>query len=144
MSSGIKKSKGAITPFDPSNLIGQLRDLVGKESSKGKKSWVSTLLIVAAALAASGVWYWVSWRRSRELAKLRHEKMKRGILLDKSRTDRAVASNDGKAKALDKVIAARTRRFKIILADIRAEESRYEADLRAINRIRSWRDAGIR
>ena len=31
-----------------------------------------------------------------------------------------------------------------IEADIRAEEARYEADMRAIDAIRSWRDAGIR
>ena len=55
-----------------------------------------------------------------------------------------MAEGDKESEVLRKRIEEADSELKLIDADIRAEEDRYEADMRAIDSIRSWRDAGIR
>lgn len=141
-----KESKGGTPPFDPQKLLGQLKGIVNdnKKSSGGGKSWVGTLVIIAVVLVGVAVWSWISWRRDRELAKLRHEKNKATFLeAEKAVLDHVAVGDKAIAEAQKRIDAAEDR-LRIIDADIRAEEKRYEADLRAIDSIRSWRDAGIR
>ena len=90
------------------------------------------------------IWSFVSWYRGRELAKLRHEKNKTKILQEKAELDKKLTKNKITYIEAGKRIAEAEERLRIIDADIRAEEARYEADLRAIDSIRSWRDAGVR
>jgi uncharacterized protein HemX len=141
-----KESKGAKTPFDPHKLLDQLKGLVAKnkKESGGGKSWVGTLIIIAVVLVGIAIWSWISFRRGRELAKLRHEKNKAKILKEKAEVDRKVAEGDAAIAEKQKSIDAAEDRLQVIEADIRAEEARYEADMRAIDSIRSWRDAGFR
>ena len=138
--------------FDPQKLLGQLKQIVS--SNKGPpatdggggsaKSWISALIIIAVVLVGISVWYWISFRRGRELAKLRHEKNKAKVLADQAVIDKKVAEGDAAITEAEKVIEKADDRLRIIDADIRAEEGRYAADLRAIRSIRSWRDAGVR
>lgn len=138
-----KESKGVEKPpFDPMKLLGELERIVkdNKKPSGGGKSWVGTLVIIAVVLVGVAVWSWISWRRNRELAKLRHEKNKAKILADQAVVDKKVAEGDAAIAEAEKVLVKARDDLRVIEADIRAEEARYEADLRSIDRIRSWRD----
>lgn len=143
-----------VPSFDPTKLLSSLKQVIdnntepaktsGEQPAKQSKSWVSTLIILVVVLAGIAAWAWISWRRGRELAKLRHEQNKAKILKEKAIVDAAIAEND---KAIDeyyKKIEKFLEDVRIIEADITAEEARHEADVRAIDSIRSWRDAGIR
>jgi uncharacterized protein HemX len=136
-SSGVKPP-----PFDPADLLGKLEGVVAqhRDPTGGGKSWVSTIIIIVVALAGVAVWSWFSSRRNRELAKLRHEKNKAAILAEKAELDAHVARSATEIAAADREIEKAEDRIRIIEADIKAGEGRYEADLRAIDRIRSWRD----
>jgi uncharacterized protein HemX len=133
-------------PFDPAPLLDQLKRIVGntkKSTKSGGKAWVGILVSIVVALVGVAVSAWFAWRRNKELAKLRHEGNKRKILLAQEIAANLVAKNDAEiAKAQARVEAAKEK-LKANMADIRAEEARHEADLRAIDSIRSWRDAGI-
>jgi len=142
-----KESKEAKQPsFDPHKLLDQLKGIVteNKKATGGGKSWVGTLIIIAVVLAGIALWSWISWGRNKELAKLRHEKNKAKILKEKAEVDAKVAEGHKVVEEAQKRIDSAEEKLRIIDADIRAEEKRYEADLRAIDSIRSWRDAGIR
>jgi len=129
-------------PFDPNKLLEQLGKLVkdNQDASGGGKSWLGTLIILAAVLAGVAIWSWIAWRKNKELAKLRHEKVKAQIMADQAEVDRKVAENDAAIAAASKVLDKARDDLRVIEEDIRAEEGRYEADLRAIDSIRSWRD----
>lgn len=140
-----KESQGAKPPFDPHKLLDQLKGIVSENKKKtgGGKSWVGTLIIIAAVLAGIALWSWISWRRNKELAKLRHEKNKAKILKEKAELEKKLTKNKITFIEAGKRIEEADRKLRNVDADIRAEEMRYEADLRAIDNIRSWRDAGI-
>ena len=147
----IKRSGVEQPAFDPTKLLGQLESLVKSKSkpvdggSKRKgKSWIWTIIIPVIVLAGMALFTWIASRGNRELAKLRHEKNKEAILLAQAITDKKVAENDAKIAEAQKKIDASKERLRVIYADQAAEEKRYEADLRAIDSIRSWSDAGLR
>lgn len=135
-------TEGRPPPFDSSELLGQLKKIVddNRSAGGGGKSWLSTLIIIAVVLAGIAAWSWFSWRRNRELARLRHEKNKAKILAEKAAVDRHIAENDAAIAKANTELAVAEESLRVIEADIRAEEGRYEADLRAIDSIRSWRD----
>jgi len=147
MPDGDKESNDVKKPsFDPSDLLNQLKGIAAdnKKPGGGGKSWVSTLVLIAVGIAALAAWSWFSWRRGRELAKLRHEKNKAKILAAKAETDRMLAKDSEEHAVAERTLEKAEERLRIIDADIRAEEGRHEADLRAINSIDSWHDAGVR
>jgi uncharacterized protein HemX len=136
-------TKGAAQPpFDPAAILGRLEGIVNdnKSSKGGGKSWISTLIIIAVALMGVAVFAWISFRNNRELAKLRHEKEKARILAEKAVVDAKVAANDAARAEAEKKRAEVEEKIRHIEADVRTENARYEADLRSIDRIRSWRD----
>ena len=130
--------------FDPHQLLAQLQRIVSKhkEPTKGGgKSWVSTLIIIAVVLVGAAVWYWLAARRGRELARLRHEKNKAKLMKEDAVVQAQIAENDEFIAEQEKIFNSAEKYQKQIEAEIRAEEKRYEADMRAIDDIRSWRDA---
>jgi uncharacterized protein HemX len=133
-------------PFDPTELLGKLEKIVNgnKSPAGGGKSWISTLIIIAVVLAGLAVWSWISFRRNAELAKLRHEKEVQRIQAEKAAVDAKVAKNDAVVADANKKIATIEEHITHVDADIRAEEERYAADLRAVGRIRSWNDVVTR
>ena len=145
----------AATPkADPSQLLAKLEALIksnsvskdvahaGKEQ-KGK-SWIWSLIIPLLVLAGIAAFAWFASSKNRELAKLRHEKFKRKIAAEKAEFDAEIEQKASLIAVADKKVAIEKKKLELIEADIRAEEKRYEADLAAINSIRSWSDAGIR
>jgi uncharacterized protein HemX len=147
MADEAKESKGEQPPFDPYKLLDELKQIVNNNKNQetgGGKSWIGTLIIIAVVLVGVAIWSWISWRRGLELAKLRHEKNKTKILQEKAELDKKLTKNKITYIEAGKRIAEAEERLRVIEADIRAEEARYEADLRAIDSIRSWRDAGVR
>ena len=140
-------SKGDNVAFDPHKLLAELKGIVQDNKKPGKgggKSWLGTLAIIVAILAGVAVWSWISWRRGRELAKLRHEKNKTKILAEKAAFDAEIHMAGKEQIRLGALLDTAKNRMRTIEADIRAEEARYEADMRAIDSIRSWRAAGVR
>ena len=146
-----EETKAAQPAFDPSKLLLQLKSIVSErtevspavETKKATSIW-SYLIVVAIALAAIAIGSWLMWRKSKELAKLRHEKNKAAIRHEQLEFYAELNENNVAIASAQKEIDVAASSLRIIEADIKAEESRYEADLRAINSIRSWRDAGIR
>lgn len=128
--------------FDPTELLGKLERVVSANRAPegGGKSWLGTLIIIAVVLVAIAAWAWWSNRSNAELAKLRHEREKQRILADKAAIDAQVTLNDKVVVEAQKKIEAVQVKLDHIDADIKAEEERYAANLRAIDRIRSWRD----
>lgn len=129
-------------PADPNELLAKLEAIVNKNKAPegGSKSWVGTVIIIAVVLAGVAVWAWISTKRNRELAKLRHEKNKTKILADKAEFDAQLANRQTQIDDAAKEKAAIDDRLEALDAKIKTEEARYEADRKAIDRIRSWRD----
>lgn len=136
--------------FDPTEILTKLEGLIKSnqkpaEQGGGSKSWLGTLIIIVVALAGVALWSWISWRKNRELAALRHEKEKARIQGDQAQLRKEVADGAAEVAKSQKEIDAARETVRIIEADIRAAEERYEADRRAIDRIRSWDDVpGVR
>lgn len=138
-----KKKEATKPPFDPHKLLIQLKGIVEKKAPTkgGGRSWVGTLIVIAVVLVGVAVWSWISFRRGRELAKLRHEKNKAKIEKENAVVQAQIATNDEFIEKQEKIFNAADKQLKTIEAEIEAEEKRYEADMRAIDSIRSWRDA---
>lgn len=137
------ESKGAEKPpFDPSKLLGKLQDLAKGQTkeSGGGKSWIATLVLLAVALIGVGIWAWKRRKHAKELARLRHQENKAKILEEKAELARQLAKDSSELDRADREIRAAADRVSVLEAEIRAEEARYDANLRAIDRIRSWRD----
>jgi uncharacterized protein HemX len=128
--------------FDPTALLGKLKEIVSnnKIPSGGGKSWVSTIVLIAIALVGVAVWAWISQRRNRELAKLRHEKFVTEVKAAQDVVDTKLKQDVDKIERSKAIVAAAVEKVRLLEADIKAEEARYAADLRAIDSIRSWRD----
>lgn len=132
-------------PVDPLALLGKLEGIIrGQKSAVGGRSWMGTLIVIAAALFGMAVWTWVSARRGRELAQLRHEKFVAEVKADQAIVDTILRKNDQALAAIRVIEQAAAEKLRLIESDIKAEEARYAADLRAIDRIRTWRDVGAR
>lgn len=142
MADATTESKVAKPAFDPMVALGKLKDIVGnnKSPSGGGKSWVSTVILIAVALIGMAIWTWVSQRRNRELAKLRHEKFVAEVRAAQGVVDEKLKQNADKIEKSKTAVAAAEEKARLLEADIKAEEARYAADLRAIDSIRSWRD----
>lgn len=135
--------------FDPAAILAKLEGLIKDNqkppattggSSGGSKSWLSTLIIIAVVLMGVAVWSWISWRKNRELAALRHEKEAARITAEQAELLAKVAAGDQVVADRQKQVDKAKEDLRIIEADIRAAEASYEADRRAIDRIRSWDD----
>lgn len=132
-------------PFDPTAILSKLEGLIKSnqkpaEQGGGGKSWISTLIIIVVALAGVAIWSWISLRKNRELAALRHEKEKARIEADQAEMHAELAEHDQVLKERQRELEAARENIRIIEADLAASEARYEADRRAIDRIRSWDD----
>jgi uncharacterized protein HemX len=132
-------------PLDPAEILSKLEAVIKRNQQPaaaggGSKSWLGTIIILAVVLAAAAIWAWVSWRRNRELAMLRHEKEKARIQADQATMHAQIAKDSLVLAERQKEIDAAQETLRVIAADLRAEEARYEADRRAIDRIRSWDD----
>jgi uncharacterized protein HemX len=113
-----------------------------EQEKGGTPSWLGWLIVIGVVLAGVAVWSWISWKRSKELADLRHEAEKTRILKEQAETSAKLAIHEDTIKRLEQTRIELEETERRIQADIRAEESRYEADLRAIDSIRNWRDVG--
>lgn len=131
-------------PFDPNDLLAKLKGFVDEKGTKSGDSWTSKLFMITATLIGLAIWSWVSWRRNRELSRLRHAQNRIVIERDQALVIQADEALKARIERIQRDIDAADKKLSIIDADIRAEKGRYEADLRAVDSIRSWSDAGIR
>lgn len=137
------ESKAEQPAFDPIAALSKLKDIVSNNKDPktgGGKSWISTIILIAVALVGVAIWSWISWRRNQELAKLRHEKFVTEVKAAQAATDAKLKADADKIEKSEAVVAAAEEKVRHLEADIKAEEARYAADLRAIDSIRSWRD----
>lgn len=151
MAEPIEESKGQ-PPFDPNKLFVKFEALIKKNSSEvgdgrpGRtgNSWIWSMVLPLVVLAATAAFAWFSRRGNRELAKLRHEKHKNAWLLQAGNTAKRLAESNELIQTSQEQIDEAEANLRIIHADIRAEEKRYEADRNAIHRIQSWDGSYIR
>jgi FtsZ-interacting cell division protein ZipA len=148
MSGPTAEPKAEQPAFDPTAFLGKLKEIVSNNKSPagGGKSWVGTIVIIAISLVGIAVWAWISQRRNRELAKLRHEAFVTKVKLAQDLVDNKIKVNDETVARSKVLVAEAQEKIRINDADTKAEEARYAADLRAIDSIRSWRDVdpGVR
>jgi uncharacterized protein HemX len=154
MTADKKETKVEQPAFDPNKLLDQLQELVKSKSKSvdpahgGTKrvgsSWIWKLILPLVVLIGIAAFAWFANKSNRELAKLRHEKNKAKILKDQAVVQAKIATNDEYIAEQQKIYDAAQERIKIIDADIAAGEKQYEADLRAIDSIRSWDDYRLR
>lgn len=130
------------TRRDPHNILLELERIVDeRQPPKGQhRSWVAALIIALVAMVGAGIWLWISTKRNRELARLRHQKNEQSILAKKAAADAKVMQLEEQAKEHQRVFEEASQRLRILEADYRSEVALYEADRKAIDRIRSWRD----
>lgn len=126
--------------FDPAPILDKLKGMVEAKTSGGSMGAIDTLVVLAVVLATTAIWAYISSRNNAELAKLRHEKEVQRITAEKAAVDAKVAVNDAAIAAAQKQMVAANEQIAHIEADIRAEDQRYAANLRAVDRIHSWRD----
>jgi uncharacterized protein HemX len=131
------------TTPDAAAILKSLDELVQKnkdQANGGGKSWVGTLIIIAAVLVGTAVWAWISWRQGKELARLRHEAEARRIQAEHDAVDQAVAAAKARIDELQKRIDEAKARIKAVELKIAEVEAQRAADKKAIDRVRSWRD----
>jgi len=143
-----KEEKGVEhPPFDPKKALRQLEELILAQSREVEGSETAarvgtssiwSILLPVVVLIGIAVYSWYARKNSRELAKLRHEKNKAKILKNKAMLDSELAGGQVKIDEIMKRVEELDEKIRIIDTDIRAEESRHEADVRAIDRMRTW------
>ena len=144
-------------PPDPSELLRKLEALIREKSEplpqrpaldcqppRVSKSWIWAIIIPIIVLAGIAVFAWIARRHGRELAKLRHEKNKAKILAEKEAQDLALSQHQYSREQAQKKVDAANEKLRVVEADLRAEEARYEAELDAINRMRGWDGTSVR
>jgi len=138
-----------LPPPDPHVLLTKIeRAIMGntEEVSRGNvttREATSTprlLLVGFVALIATAVFAWISWRRTREIAALRHEKNKKKVEEANLRVMEHVEDLDSRRDVLRREVIGLKEKQRTLEKDIDAEQRRYEADRDAIERITSWRD----
>lgn len=134
-------------PFDPDELLRKLENLIeskvtaepsSQNSTSSAKSWIWAIVIAVIVLIGITVFTWISFKNGRELAKLRHEKNKAKILADQAAAEAELAKLQSEIDAAQTRADAAAEDLRRAEADIRAEEARYEANRRAIDRMRGW------
>lgn len=109
-------------------------------------SWLNGAIVLLVVLGAFVAYSWVSWRRKKELAKLRHERNAQRIEIENNEAKAKVAESTDVAKYLRKRRDILQEDFRLLDIEARAEVKRYEADMHAIDRISDWSELelGIR
>lgn len=141
------EAKAGKPAFDPNKLLADIEALLMKKSVKvedgfspGRVStkWYWAIIAPVLVLVAVAAFTWWSQRANRELAKLRHEKVKAKIIKEQTELFVELNKNDIKVAEAQKLIDASNNKLRIIEADIAAEEKKYEANLDALHRIHTW------
>jgi len=136
---------------DPAKLLKEIKDFLVKKSEpstnsggRRSKSWLWAIIIPLIVIAGIAVYSWTAFRRNRELAKLRHEKFKLDFRKEQVELFVEFNKNSSKIEEAGRELALSRDRVRSIDADISALEKKHEADLAAIDSIRSWDEADIR
>lgn len=101
---------------------------------------VSAVIIFFVVIIATFVFAYASTRKSKELARLRHEKNKRDIETKNAETKRACTENAVEAARLGAEINQIEKEVDLLDEDIAIIEKAMEKDYKAIDAITSWRD----
>jgi len=110
-----------------------------KSAGGGTKSALRWPLLIVLVLVGIAVAAYVSWSQSREIARLRHEKFKQGVLAAQESMHARLATNDkDKAAHEEKADKARVRAMEAGLM-LLAAENRYAKHGDAIDRL-TWAD----
>jgi uncharacterized protein HemX len=130
--------------LSPDSLLSTLKSLTSKGESKEKGGggstiwkWLGPLLVLLAIATYS----YLAFKKSRELAKLRHEKFKREEREKELELFKKLDENNKKVAEAEAELTILDEELRRIEQDIAAEEERHEANLRAIHSIRGWDDS---
>ncbi len=130
--------------MEPSKLLEGLKSFSAKKKEKdGKDSHIGVItgfLLFLVSLIGMFVFAWISSRRSRELAKLRHEKNVRSIEVANNRTRAKVEKNDSRVSELELKTAEHKNKIAVIDEQIKKLEETHRKDKEAIDAISGWDD----
>ena len=127
-------------PSDFLNRIKRIADSSSEKKSNGKAGIITSIVMAIATLVALAVFAFVANRKSKELARLRHEKNKAEIHRATAETNAKHAKNEAHREALEEKIGLCEAQAAEIEKDIKAVESARKEDQDSINSITSWND----
>lgn len=114
----------------------------GNGTNRKSTSWTNRIVIALVVVGAFVIHSWVSWRRNRELAKLRHQRNVVRIKAENKNARAKVAEHGAAARLYRKQRDKLEEEYRLLDAEVRAEMKRYYADIRAIDRISDWSELG--
>lgn len=126
--------------MEPSALLGKLQSFTEGRKDKGKSGWVASIIAFFVIVIGMAAFAWVTNRRSKELARLRHEKNRREIEQKNARLEKERAANDAERHRLDEEISeavSAVHEADVALAKIVEARRRDQA---AIDSITGWDD----
>ena len=142
-----RRSRATAEVFDPDPWLDRIDRAIAKKDptpTSGGRPWLATVIVVGLVILGVGIWGLLSWRQKKELARLRHEKNKTKILAEKAQVDAELSQAKEQIEEAGEELKQLEERIQYIDAEILAGEARYAANLRTIDSIQSWRDAGVR
>lgn len=116
-----------------------LKTKAGPEA-KSTPPWAKYVLWAAAAALAMAVFWWVSRKQSKELARLRHEAEERKLMAESKALKEKLGAILTEVTQLQRAIDDASDRLKKTEERIHAVQAQRDADRRALDRIRSWSD----
>lgn len=125
-------------------LLGRIAESVGDYDARPRRSWIGWVVAAVVAFVGLLIGWWVLGRDRRELARLRHAEAVRAIEARAAVDAFNVKQDTIHVDALRAKAELARDRARQADADMAEAEERYARDLRAVDRIRSWRDVDFR
>jgi len=130
--------------MEPSKLLESLKSFSAKKKEKnGKDSHIGAItgvVLFLVSLVGMFVFAWISSRRSRELAKLRHEKNVRSLEIANKVATSKVEKNDELVSELKLDVSRSKNKIAVIDGKIEELEKVHQKDKEAIDAISGWDD----
>jgi len=128
--------------MNPSKVLKSLKSFSEKKKEKknGHIGIIGGIVLFFVSLAGMFVFAWISSRRSRELAKLRHEKNVRAIGIANKVSQSKVEKNDSRVSELELDVSVSNKRIDEIDKEIKKLEDIHRRNKEAIDAISGWDD----
>lgn len=120
-------------------ILGKLSGLREQKSKGGPRGWISAIGVIALVLVGIAVAVWVTQKNRRELAKLRHQRVKANIESANALAEERVAKNEIEAAAAKKRVRLAETKIESINKQIAEANARHDENQSLVRRMR-WSD----